>query len=121
MCIDKKENERIKKIDDEWGVIREADKILPDNKHRLLFLRSIAELEDNECHISRNFPISQLHKVDGIKNLSIYRAYIGKTSGWRIHLQYDKKSNYLKLKQVINRKRHDNCIDVINSHRHRYE
>ena len=63
------DEKRIKKFVDDWGVIREANKILPKDDFKLNLLNVIAELEDNDCHISRNFPISQLHKVTGIKNI----------------------------------------------------
>lgn len=77
---------QIKPLFDEYGVIYEAMKILPDNL-KLDFLEALAELEDNECHRTRSFPKTRLHKVKGIKQ-AIYRADIDKISGWRIHLQY---------------------------------
>ena len=38
----------IKSILDEFGVIFDAQKTLPDEKHRLKFLEALAELENNE-------------------------------------------------------------------------
>ena len=52
----------IKKLLDEFGVIYEGNKILPDN-FKLQFLEALAELEDNECHKTRTFPKTRLHKV----------------------------------------------------------
>lgn len=114
------DEKRIKKIVDDWGVIREANKILPKDDFKLNLLNVIAELEDNDCHITRNFPISQLHKVTGIKK-HIYRAYIDKISGWRIHLQYDKTSNSLNLKQIVDGQSHDDCLKIIKSQIYRFD
>jgi hypothetical protein len=74
---------------DKYGVIYEAMKILPNDELKIGFLEALAELEDNECHRTRKFPKTRLHKVKGIKQ-AVYRADIDKTSGWRIHLQYVK-------------------------------
>ena len=68
---------------DEYGIIHEAMKILPDDELKICFLEALAELEDNECHRTRNFPKTRLHKVKGVKQ-AIYRADIDKVSGWRI-------------------------------------
>ncbi len=108
----------IKTLLDEYGVILEASKILPDHKYKIKFLEAIAELEDNKCHKEREFPKTQLHKVKGIKQ-SVYRAYIDKISGWRIHLQYS--NGQIHLKQIVEGKKHDDVIDVIKSQKGRYE
>jgi len=65
---------QIKSLLDEYGVIHEAMKILPDDI-KIDFLEALAELEDNECHRTRTFPKTRLHKVKGIKQ-AIYRADI---------------------------------------------
>ena len=57
---------QIKSLFDEYGVIYEAMKILPDDL-KLDFLEALAELEDNECHRTRSFPKTRLHKVKGVK------------------------------------------------------
>jgi hypothetical protein len=44
-----------KPLVDEYGIIYEAMKILPDNL-KMDFLETLAELENNECHQKRNFP-----------------------------------------------------------------
>lgn len=107
----------IKSLLDEYGVIHEAMKILPDDI-KIDFLEALAELEDNECHRTRTFPKTRLHKVKGIKQ-AIYRADINKISGWRIHIQYiDGK---IHLKDIIEGQRHDDVIEVIKSKRGRYE
>ena len=79
----------IKALLDEYGVIYDAHKLLPDTKHRLQFLEALAELENNDCHKNRHFPVTRLHKVTGVKQ-AIYRADIDKISGWRLHIQYSK-------------------------------
>ncbi|GCL40063.1 hypothetical protein SR1949_51970 [Sphaerospermopsis reniformis] len=55
---------QIKPLLDEYGVIHEAMKILPEYL-KIDFLEALAELEDNECHRTRNFPKTRLHKVEG--------------------------------------------------------
>ncbi len=110
----------IKKILDEYGIIHEANKVLKEDNFRLGLFETLAELEDNECHKNREFPVSRLHRVKGVKQ-NIYRADIDKISGWRIHLQYDKEANYLKLKDIIAGNRHDDVIKIIKSKKNRYE
>jgi len=103
---------------DKYGVIYEAMKILPNDELKISFLEALAELEDNECHRTRKFPKTRLHKVKGIKQ-AVYRADIDKTSGWRIHLQYVKGE--IHLKDIIEGQRHDDVIEVIKSKKSRYE
>ena len=111
---------QIKALLDEYGIIYEANKVLPDDAHKLQRVEALAELEDNECHKSRNFPKTRLHRVKGHKK-AIYRADINKTSGWRIHLQYHKDSESLHLKDIISGQQHDDVIKVIKSKKDRYE
>ncbi len=109
---------QIKQLVDEFGIIYEALKKLPDNKLKLEFLDSLAELENNECHRQQNFPKTRLHRVRGIKQ-AIYRADINKISGWRIHLQYI--DGNIVLKDVIEGSRHDDVIKVIRTKKGRYQ
>jgi hypothetical protein len=111
---------QIKKLIDEYGIIYQANKVLPDDQHRVQLVEALAELEDNECHTKRTFPKTRLHKVTGIKQ-AVYRADIDKTSGWRIHLQYDKKTNSLRLKDVIEGQLHDSVTKIIKSKKERYK
>lgn len=108
----------IKKLFDEYGIINEAMKILPE-QYRLQLLEALAELEDNDCHKNRNFPKTRLHRVSGYKT-AIYRADIDKISGWRLHIQYDKNLNAIILKDIILGKRHDDVIKVIKEKKKRY-
>ncbi len=108
---------QIKPLLDEYGVIHEAIKILPDEL-KVDFLQALAELEDNECHRTRSFPKTRLHKVTGIKQ-AIYRADIDKISGWRIHIQYIEGK--IHLKDIIEGQQHDDVIKVIKSKKDRYE
>jgi hypothetical protein len=103
---------------DEYGIIYHAMKILPDDELKIAFLEALAELEDNECHTTRKFPKTKLHKVKGVKQ-AIYRADIDKVSGWRIHVQYINGQIYLK--DIIEGQRHDDVIEVIKSKKARYE
>lgn len=108
---------KIKPLLDEYGVIHEAMKILPEDL-KVDFLEALAELEDNECHRTRTFPKTRLHKVTGIKQ-AIYRADIDKISGWRIHLQYIEGK--IHLKDIIGGQYHDNVIEVIKLKKDRYD
>ena len=109
-----------KQLLDEYGIIYEANKNLPDDKHKIQLVEALAELEDNNCHIHRSFPKTRLHKVTGIKQ-AIYRADIDKISGWRIHLQYNKETSQLHLKDVIDGRLHDEVTRVIKAKKERYE
>jgi hypothetical protein len=48
---------RIKCLKDEWGIIREAARILPGEALKLAFLEALAELEDNDCFV--RYPIAE--------------------------------------------------------------
>ena len=108
---------QIKALLDEFGVIHEATKKLPDDRHLLQFLEALAELEDNESHRTRTFSKTRLHRVKGIQQ-AVYRADIDKISGWRIHIQYTE--GQLHLKDIIEGQRHDDVIEVIKSKKGRY-
>ncbi len=103
---------------DEYGIIYEAMKILPSDELKINFLEALAELEDKECHRTRQFPKTRLHKVKGVKQ-AIYRADIDKISGWRIHVQYINQQTHLK--DIIEGQKHDDVIDVIKSKKTRYD
>ena len=108
---------------DEYGVIYQAMKDLPDNL-KIDFLEALAELENQECFITRSFPKTRLHKVRGTTK-SIYRADIDKISGWRIHIQYAKnektKDTQIHLKEIIEGQKHDDVLKVIKSKKSRYD
>lgn len=108
----------IKALLDEYGIIHEATKILPDDELKLAFLEALAELEDNEAHRTRSFPKTRLHRVTGVKQ-AIYRADIDKISGWRLHVQYI--DSQIQLKDIIEGQKHDDVLRVIKAKKHRYE
>ncbi|MEG3839987.1 hypothetical protein [Microcoleus sp. herbarium14] len=93
-------------------------KIFPNDELKISFLEALAELEDQECHRTRQFPKTRLHKVKGVKQ-AVYRADIDKVSGWRIHVQY--VNGQIRLKDIIEGQRHDNVIEVIKSKKSRYQ
>ena len=115
----KSEPVRVKPLRDDFGVIREAMRQLPTDALKLAFLEALAELQDNECHRTRSFPRTRLHRVTGIKE-AVYRADIDKISGWRIHIQYG-KDFALHLKDIVPPSRHDNAIEAIRAKKIRYE
>ena len=84
----------------------------------MAFLEALAELENQECHRTRKFPKTRLHKIKGIKQ-AIYRADIDKISGWRIHVQYI--NGEIHLKDIIEGQRHDDVIEIIKSKKDRYD
>jgi len=102
---------------DEYGIIYEAMKILPNNELEIGFLEALAELENRECHRLKQFPKTRLHKIRGIKK-AIYPADIDKISGWRIHVQF--LDGKLYLKDIIQGQKHDNVIQIIKSKKGRY-
>ncbi|MEM8641956.1 MAG: hypothetical protein AAGG51_24535 [Cyanobacteria bacterium P01_G01_bin.54] len=106
------------KLCDEYGIIYESMQILPNVELKIGFLEALAELEDQACHRTRQFPKTRLHKVRGIKK-AIYRADIDKTSGWRLHIQYI--DGQIQLKDIIEGQRHDDVTRVIKSKKDRYE
>lgn len=110
----------IKVLLDEFGIIHKANKILPDNDFKIKFLEALAELEDNNCHKTRTFPKTRLHRVTGVEQ-AVYRADIDKISGWRIHIQYDKATNSIVLKDIIEGQKHDEVIKIIKSKKNKYQ
>lgn len=103
---------------DAWGVIFEAARILPSEKLKIGFLDSLAELEDHECHRTRKFPKTRLHKIVGVKE-PVYRADIDKTSGWRLHLQYE-SNGQVHLKDTVEGGKHDDVLGQIEAKKIRY-
>jgi len=110
---------RIKCLKDEYAVIREASKILPEAALKVSFLEALAELEDNDCYVNRSFPKTRLHRVTGVQQ-AIYRADIDKISRWRIHVQYG-KDTCIHIKDIIEGQKHDDVIQVIKAKKDRYE
>lgn len=90
----------IKGLVDEHGVIYQCNKKIPDEYKKNL-VEVLAELENNECHKTHYFPKSQLHKIVG--GDKVYRAYIDKISGWRLHLIYgqDKKIHLCEILEPV--------------------
>ena len=109
---------RIKKLYDEFGVIYQANKHLINKELKVKFIEALAELEDVECHKSRTFPKTRLHKIKGIKQ-SIYRADIDKISGWRIHIQYI--NDDIHLKDLIEGQKHNDVLKIIKRKKDRYD
>jgi hypothetical protein len=54
-------------LQDQYGIIYQAIKILPNDDLKISFLEALAELEDSEFHRTRKFPKTRLHKIRGIK------------------------------------------------------
>lgn len=93
----------IKGMVDDNGTIYICNKKLPQ-EFKPKLIEVLAELQDNECHANHQFPKSQLHKIDGAKK--VYRAYIDKISGWRLHVQYGEDKR-LHLCEMLEPSEHD--------------
>jgi hypothetical protein len=102
---------------DAWGVIYQAEKTLP-TELKIGFLETLAELEDHECHRTRKFPKTRLHRVVGYKE-PVYRADIDKISGWRLHVQYE--DGQIHLKDIIEGRKHDDVLPQIQAKKIRYQ
>lgn len=111
---------RNKQLKDDLGILYQTYKILPEELIKDA-LKAIAELEDEECHKTRTFPHTQLHKLVGLpkKADAIYECYINKISGWRYQVRY--KDNYLELLNISSRKEHDNLGKVVKSKMNRFK
>lgn len=110
------------KIYDETGVIKEAMDILPED-HKILFLNLLAELENKNYHIKKEFPTARVHKVKGIDK-TIFRADINKSSGWRLHFQYSaykELKDTIVLKQILEGQKHDILNHIIKKNKNRYD
>jgi hypothetical protein len=104
---------------DKYGIIRKAAKVLPDKRHRLAFLEALDEIETYECYRTRRFPKTEAKILAGIKP-PIYRAYIEKTSGWRLHFRLN-EAQQVQLADVLTRQEHDDWRDKVTERRWRYE
>lgn len=109
---------QVKKLKDDNGCLYQVYKTLPFDYYEK-FLKAIAELEDKANHIRHTFPLTELHKVRGTTK-SVYRAYIDKTSGWRLHVQYG-ENEYLLLIEVLPPSEHDDASRVIKTRKGKYK
>jgi hypothetical protein len=93
-------------------------KVLPVDL-RTAFLEALAELEDNDCHRTRSFPKTRLHKIEYAR-CHVYRADVDKISGWRLHVQYG-KDQAIHLKDIVPGQKHDRVVEVISAKLDRYD
>lgn len=109
----------IKKLRDNLGVLHQTYKDLPSDYHSDL-VKTLAELEDNECHRKHKFPHTQLHKAKGLGKAigDIYICYIHKISGWRFQVQY--KDGYIELLNISCPEEHDRVDKVIISKKNKF-
>lgn len=61
---------KIHKLKDDNGILAQTKEILPVVYYEDL-LKTLAELEDNECYVKRKWPHCQLHKIDAGKKSRI--------------------------------------------------
>lgn len=74
-------------------------------KYKDKLISVIAELQGEYAHESHQFPNSGLHKQEGQRGL--WRAYIDKTSGYRLILKIEKKEKKIFLMGITNPEEHD--------------
>lgn len=105
----------VKGLVDDFGVIGQVCNDVPEEYHEH-FLKALAELEDNDSHVHRSFPISRIHKMDGTGSLSVYRFDVDKISGWRVYAQFG-NDNRLHLCGLSEPSEHDDIPGYIKAHR----
>jgi hypothetical protein len=110
---------QIRELRDPHGVIYEAVEILPDTKHKVGLVETLAELEQASRYMNKDFPKARMHKVAGIKQ-DVFRADINKHSGWRMHVQHSIDGKHLILNDVLEGKEHDAVVRLIKTRLHRY-
>lgn len=102
---------------DEYGVIGEAKKELPEPLRGDL-LEAVAELEDRSNHRAHSFPHTELHLLTGFVPTT-YIAYVNKKSGWRILLTYGGQNKIL-LKELRTGEEHKRQGEAIKSNRAKF-
>lgn len=104
---------RNKTLIDENGIIRQAWESLSEDKLKMGFLQTLAELTDNNLWKQgarpKNFPHARVHPLPGRKPL-IYRADVDKLSGWRVHFHLRDKA--VVLLDLATGKEHDRVQQV---------
>ena len=110
---------QILEVRDPYGVVYDAVKILPDPKHKVGLIETLAELEEASRYVSKDFPKARMHKVAGIKQ-DVFRADINKYTGWRMHVQHSPDGGHLILNDVLEGKDHDAVVRLIRTRPHRY-
>ncbi len=102
-----------KKLKDDLGVIKKTKKNLPDRYYKDL-LKTLAELEDQNCYDNKVWPHTELHPLKGVKQATkdaIYECYIHKKSGWRFQVKYD--GDYISIVNLSAPNEHDRIGKVV--------
>lgn len=74
-------------------------------KYKDKLISVIAELQGERAHENHHFPKSELHKQQGQRGL--WRAYIDKTSGYRLILKIEKREKKIFLLGITDKEEHD--------------
>lgn len=110
----------VMRLTDVEGVIADAFHKLPSDGLKVSFLEALAELTDRNAHWTRQFPVTRLHRLQGVSQ-QVYRADVDKTSGWRIHLIYGPHRHELVLVEVIEGEDHDHASRRVKQRKGRYK
>lgn len=110
---------KIKPLRDCLGILYKTNKDLPEEYFGDL-VKTLAELEDNECFRTKKFPHTQLHKIKAVgkKVGDIYECYIHKTSGWRFQVQYN--DGFIELLNISCPAEHDRVDKVVKSKKNKF-
>lgn len=112
---------QIHKLKDENGILAEAKKILPIELQDDL-LTTLAELEDNDCYVHREWPHCQLHKLDVGKKVKepVYQCYINQVEGWRLQVQHA-ADGFIALCNITKGNEHDNVNKIVKSRKNKFK
>lgn len=109
-----------KKLKDNHGILRKTKKDLPDKYYKDL-LKTLAELEDQNCYDNKVWPHTGLHPLKGVKQSTkdaIYECYIHKTSGWRFQVKYD--GDYISIVNLTAPNEHDRVEKVVSKKKNNF-
>ena len=112
---------QIHKLKDDNGILAQTKDILPVELFEDL-LKTLSELEDDECYRKRKWAHCQLHKINVgkiIKN-PVYECYIDKVSGWRFQVQHA-DGGYISLCNITSVAEHDEIGKIVKRRKNKFK
>ena len=112
---------KIHKLKDDNGILAQTKEKLPIELYEAL-LKTLSELEDNECYKKRNWPHCQLHKIDVGKKIKnpVYECYIDKVSGWRFQVPHA-DGGYISLCNITSGAEHDEVGKIVKRKKNKFK
>ena len=92
----------------------------PNEELKVGFLEALAELEDHECHRTRKFPKTRLHRVVGYKQ-PVYTTEVISTRSRAGVCTCNIEDGQIHLKDIIEGQKHDDVLQQIEAKKVRYE